>query len=133
MDRFARIITFDSPHFPRHERDAELANAEEMYGYALASHIGEKLAERGTTVSAFIAEDWGWYCEIRLPETAIAYGVMAEADSDDFVIQFIPHKPYVRKLFRKIDIAEPLARLQDDVFAILQSAPSRSGPVWSEG
>lgn len=133
MDRFARIITFDSPHFPRHERDAELANAEEMFGFALASHIGQALAERGTIVTATIPEDWGWYCEIRLPETAIAYGVAGGPDSDGFLIQFIPDKPYVRKLFRKIDISEPLARLQDDVFAILQAAPSSSGPVWSEG
>lgn len=133
MDRFARTITFDSPHFPRHERDVELANAGEMFGYALASHIGAALAERGTTVTAYIAEDWGWYCEIRLPETAIAYGVTAEEGTDSFIVQFIPDKPYVRKLFRKIDIAEPLARLQDDVFAILQAAPSSSPPVWSEG
>lgn len=133
MNRFARIITFDSPHFPRHERDGELVNAEEMFGFALAGHIGEKLAERGTTVAAYIAEDWGWYCEVRLPETAIAYGVVGGPDSDAFLIQFIPDKPYVRKLFRKIDIAEPLGRLQDDVFAILQAAPSSSPPRWSEG
>lgn len=133
MNRFARIIEFDSPHFPRHARDEELANAEEMFGYALASHIGEQLGQRGTVVTAFIAEDWGWYCEIRLPETAIAYGVAGGPDSDAFLIQFIPHKPYVRKLFRKIDISEPLAQLQDGVFAILQAAPSSSPPVWSGG
>ncbi|MCM0000946.1 MAG: hypothetical protein NBV68_16340 [Erythrobacter sp.] len=133
MERFARIITFDSPHFLRHERDEELANAEEMFSFALASHIGEALAERGTTVTAYIAEDWGWYCEVRLPGTAIAYGVVGGPDGDAFLIQFIPDKPLVRKLFRKIDVSEPLARLQDDVFAILQSAPASSPPVWSEG
>jgi len=133
MNRFARIITFDSPHFPRHPRDAELANTDAMFGFALASHIGEALAERGITVTAYVAEDWGWYCEIRLPETAIAYGVAGGPDSDAFLIQFIPDKPYVRKLFRKIDISEPLARLQDDVFAILQAAPSSSPPEWSAG
>ncbi len=88
MDRFARIITFDSPHFPRHARDKELANAEVMYGFALASHIAAALAERGTSVTATIAEDWGWYCEIRLPEAAIAYGVAAEDGSDEFIVQF---------------------------------------------
>ena len=133
MDRFGRTITFASPHFPRHAHDAELANAETMRGFALASHIGEALAGRGTKVSAFIAEDWGWYCEIRLAEAAIAYGVVAEDDGEEFLIQFIPDKPFVRKLFRKIDIAEPLAQLQDDVFATLQAAPSSSPPAWSEG
>lgn len=68
----------------------------------------------------------------RLPETAIAYGVVSMSE-DGFIIQFIPHKPYVRKLFRKIDVSEPLARLQDNVFAILQAAPSSSPPRWSEG
>ncbi|WP_285709949.1 hypothetical protein [Erythrobacter oryzae] len=132
MDRFARTIEFASSHFPRHQRDAELANALYMHGFALAAHIGEALGERGTTVSAYIAEDWGWYCEIRHQTFALAYGVVAEFDEDAFLIQFIPDKPYVRKLFRKIDISEPLARLQDDVFAILQAAPSSSPPVWSE-
>jgi hypothetical protein len=133
MDRFARIISFTSPHFPRHARDGELANGETMHGFALATFIGEHLAQRGTIVSAYVPEDWGWYCEIHLPETAVAYGVVAEDDSEDFLIQFIPHNPVVRKLFRKIDVSEPLAQLQDDVFAILQSAPSASPPLWSEG
>ncbi|WP_017663918.1 hypothetical protein [Porphyrobacter sp. AAP82] len=133
MDRFARTIAFDSTHFARHARDAELANAEEMFGFALASYIAEALSARGITVTATIAEDWGWYCEIRLPEAAIAYGVTGGPDDDAFLIQFIPHQPYVRKLFRKIDISEPLARLQDNVFAILEAAPSSSPPVWSEG
>lgn len=133
MDRFVRNITFASPHFPRHSRDAELANAETMHGFSLARHVGEALCERGTNVSAYIAEDWGWYCEIRLAEAAIAFGVVAQDDGEEFLIQFIPDKPYIRKLFRKIDITEPLARLQDDVFAILQAAPSSSPPLWSEG
>lgn len=126
------IIEFDSPHFPRHPRDEELANTEEMFGYALATHIGEQLSQRGTIVTGYIAEDWGWYCEIRLPETAIAYGVVSGTEAG-FIIHFIPHKPYVRKLFRKIDVSAPLAQLRDDVFAILQEAPSSSPPVWSEG
>jgi hypothetical protein len=133
MNRFARTIAFASPAFPRHERDTELANAETMHGFALASHIGSQLAERGTVVSAYVAEDWGWYCEVRHTDAALAYGVTAEDDGEDFVIQFIPHQPYVRKLFRKIDISEPLARLQDDVFAILQAAPANHPPEWSEG
>ncbi len=132
MDRFTRIITFSSAQFPRTERDHELANPETMHGYALAIHIGAALATRGTEVTDYVPEDWGWYCEIRLPDTAIAYGVVAEDDSEDFLIQFIPHKPYVRKLFRKIDVSEPLAKLQDDVFAILQAAPSNKPPEWGE-
>lgn len=133
MDRFTRTITFDSPHFPRHARDEELANALYMHGFALAAYIGEALGQRGTTVSAYVAEDWGWYCEIRHQEFALAYGVVAEFDEEEFLIQLIPDKPFVRKLFRKIDISAPLAQLQDNVFAILQAAPSSSPPVWSEG
>jgi len=133
MDRFTRTIAFDSTHFPRVARDAELANADEMFGFALASHIGEQLGQRGMTVTSYTAEDWGWYCEIRLPEAAMTYGVAGGPDDDAFLIQFIPHRPFVRKLFRKIDISGPLAQLQDEVFAILEAAPSSSPPVWSEG
>ena len=91
-----------------------------------------KLHQRGTSVTRYVGEDWGWYCEVRHEDIALAFGVLAENGSEDFLIQFIPHKPYVRKLFRKIDVSEPLAKLQDDVFAILQSAPSTKPPVWIE-
>jgi hypothetical protein len=37
----------------------------------------------------------------------------------------------VRKLFRKIDVSEPLAQLQDDVFTILQAAPATKPPEWT--
>lgn len=132
MSRFDRLLEFSSASFPRNPRDAELANFEHMHGYALSRYIGLKLNQRGTLVDRYVGEDWGWYCEIRHKVFALAYGVLAENDSEDFLIQFIPHKPYVRKLFRKIDVLEPLAQLQDDVFDILQSAPSTKGPVWIE-
>lgn len=132
MSRFDRILEFSSASFPRNPRDQELANFETMHGYALSRYIGLNLNQRGTLVSRYVGEDWGWYCEIRHKDFALAYGVLAENDSEDFLIQFIPHKPYVRKLFRKIDVSEPLAKLQDDVFAILQSAPSTKPPVWIE-
>lgn len=132
MDRFARLLVFSSAHFPRHARDHELANFETMHGYALSRYIGMKLYQRGTKVTCYVGEDWGWYCEIRHGDYAIAYGVLAENDADDFLIQFIPHKPYVRKLFRKIDVSALLAQLQDDVFAILQAAPATKLPEWIE-
>jgi hypothetical protein len=132
MSRFDRILEFSSARFPRNPRDAELANFETMHGYALSRYIGMKLHQRGTSVTRYVGEDWGWYCEVRHEDIALAFGVLAENGSEDFLIQFIPHKPYVRKLFRKIDVSEPLAKLQDDVFAILQSAPSTKPPVWIE-
>jgi hypothetical protein len=133
MSRFDRILEFSSASFPRNARDEELANGETMHGYALSRYIGLQLYLRGTLVNRYVAEDWGWYCEIQHKDFALAYGVVAEDDSQDFLIQFIPHKPYVRKLFRKIDVSEPLAQLQDDVFAILQSAPLTKPPTWAGG
>jgi hypothetical protein len=133
MSRFDRILEFSSASFPRNARDEELANGETMHGYALSRYIGLQLYLRGTLVNRYVGEDWGWYCEIQHKDFALAYGVVAEDDSQDFLIQFIPHKPYVRKLFRKIDVSEPLAQLQDDVFAILQSAPLTKPPTWAGG
>jgi hypothetical protein len=91
MSRFDRILEFSSASFPRVPRDAELANFEHMHGFALSEYIGTKLKELGTEVSRYVAEDWGWYCEIRYKDFALAYGVLAENDSEDFLIQFIPH------------------------------------------
>lgn len=131
MSRFDRIIKFKSAQFPRTALDDKLVNHEHMYGYALSKFIGDELEKRGQEVD-YLVEDWGWYCFVVSSDPTLAYGVTAENDSDDFLIQFIPHKPYVRKLFRKVDVSEPLAKLQDDVFAILQSAPAIKPPVWIE-
>jgi hypothetical protein len=84
MDRFNRLIEFSSASFPRNPRDAELVNAETMHGYALSRYIGLKLYRRGTLVNCYVGEDWGWYCEIRDKDFALAYGVLAENDSEDF-------------------------------------------------
>lgn len=125
-----KLIEFRSSDFPRVPEDDELVNFEHMHGYALSKYIGDKLEERGSPVD-YVPEDWGWYCFLPDAGHELAYGVLAENDSDEFLIQFIPHKPYVRKgFFKKIDISDALDKLQKDVFHILSELPNSDNPKW---
>ncbi len=132
MSKFARMIEFKSTQFPRTALDDELINHEHMYGHALSEFIGAELEKRGHEVD-YLVEDWGWFCIILSSDPTLAYGVSAENDSDEFLIQFIPDKPYVRKMvFKKIDVSEPLLALQESVFDILSKAPNSQPPRWIE-
>ena len=133
MDKFTRLIEFESAAFPRSPEDDELINSENMHGYALSKFIGDELEKRGHTVE-YGPEDWGWYCFLTSQPVELAYGVLAEDDSEEFLIQFIPKKPYVRRMvFKKIDVSEPLLELHEAVFDILSNAPSSKQPQWIEG
>ena len=133
MNKFERLIEFHSPNFTRTPEDRELVNHHNMHGYALSKYIGDKLEMRGTAVD-YVPEDWGWYCFLVNLDFSLAYGVVAENDGEEFLIQFIPHKPFVRKgFFKKIDVSEPLLNLQENVFEILCEAPNSGQPKWIEG
>ena len=132
MSKFARLIEFKSAQFPRTALDDELINHEHMYGYALSAFIGDELGKRGHEVD-YLVEDWGWFCFLVSSDPTLAYGVSAENGNDEFLIQFIPDKPYVRKMvFKKIDVSEPLLALQESVFDILSKAPNSQPPRWIE-
>jgi hypothetical protein len=103
-----------------------------MHGYALARHIADRLPARGFTVSDEIGEDWGWLFAIENDGYALWYGVASYDRSTDFMIQFHPDKPVIRKWFKKIDVSEQVGKLEDAVFAILQEAAEGSqGPKWA--
>lgn len=134
MDAFERLIEFESSAFPRVERDEELANADSMYGFSLAHFTARELETRGYAPVWLVAEDWGWYCEAKFPEFALAYGLVGYEGTDEFLIQFIPDKPFKRKfLLKKVYVSEQLLQLHEDVFDILSKAPNSKPPKWIEG
>lgn len=130
MKHLGDLIDFRSSGFPRNAEDDELVNADSMHGHALAQYIGKHLAASGFEVSSYIAEDWGWCCEVANPEFALWYGVCSMED-DSYLIQFHPDRPVIRRWFKKVDVAERTVALQDAVFSILANCESRlAEPLW---
>ena len=130
MDRFGQIIEFNSTAFPRQQQDEELVNSDTMHGHALAKFIGDGLEHRGFGEIHYVPEDWGWCCLLPNEGYELFYGVCSYEDAN-FMIQFEPSRPVIRRMFRKIDVSERLGRLQQAVFEILQDAPGRrTGPDW---
>ena len=131
MDHIGQLIEFNSTAFPRQQQDEELVNSDTMHGHALAKFIGDALEQRGFGEIRYVAEDWGWCCLLPNEGYELFYGVCSYEDAE-FMIQFSPSRPVIRRLFRKIDVSERLGRLQRTVFEILENAPGRTqGPDWT--
>lgn len=128
MFDFGRMIEFRSDRFPAHARDGELVNG--GHGFALAEFVAGALATRGMAVRLLVAEDWGWYAEIDHAEFRLGYGCTSFGERD-FVIQFMPEKPVIRQLFRKIDTRAATHALANAVFDILKiEGGVAGGPIW---
>lgn len=130
MHTIGSIIEFASPRFPRHPRDSELANSDSMHGFALAQFIGEGLNDHRFKIARYVAEDWGWYCEVENDGFELMYGVCNFNDAE-FLIQFSPSQAIIRRWFKKIDVSATVSALQSAVFEILSSDDQRTmGPEW---
>ena len=126
------LIEFASPAFGFVGEDERLVNSDTMRGFALADHIAAELRHHGFSVTCKVAEDWGWYCEVANEGWPLWYGVSADREGEDFVIQIHPDRPTIRKgLFRKIDVSQRVGALQDAIFTVLANTePRSSDPAW---
>ena len=132
MSTIGKLIEFNSPNFPRSVEDDELTNFETMHGYGLAKFIGDGLQRKGFGEVDYLPEDWGWYCEVENEEFNLWYGVCS-FDETEFLVQFHPHKPVIRRWFKKIDVSERVEALQAAVFDILAGDADRTmGPKWRD-
>ncbi|MBA3878633.1 MAG: hypothetical protein C0500_02830 [Sphingobium sp.] len=128
MFDFGRMIELASDRFPPHPRDGELVNG--GHGFALAEFLASALAQHGLTVRTLAAEDWGWYAEVDNPDFPLAFGCTSFG-ARDFLIQFMPDKPVIRRLFRKIETRAATQRLAGAVFDILSAdGVALRGPAW---
>lgn len=124
--------TFRSDKFPPYEGEEEQINPG-LWGKRLAEYFVERLAALGIETHEIIAEDWGWYVPIRNEGVRLAICCGHQhGDDDEFICFTDPAKPVVRKLFRKVDVTEPLARLVTAMEKILSSDPDIRDVEWSE-
>jgi hypothetical protein len=126
-------VEFRSSEFPAQPGEDEQINPG-RYGKSLADYLREQLTARGISAGEPYAEDWGWAVPIDNPEFPLWIGCGNYEEYPDGFLCFIePRKPYVRKLFRKIDTTAAVGRVASALDAILQSHPKvREVRWWSE-
>jgi len=125
-------VTFRSSKFPPYDGEEEQINPG-LWGKRLAEYLVQKLAEKGIQTGDLVAEDWGWYIPVQNDgfNLAVCCGHQ-NGDSDEFLCFTEPSTPTIKKLFKKIDVSEPLSRLTDALQQILSSDPEINDINWAE-
>jgi hypothetical protein len=115
------FVEFRSNKFPPYEGEEEEINPG-LWGKRLAEYFVENLPAHGIETEEIIAEDWGWYVPIQNAGFRLAICCGHQNGEDDQFLCFTdPKEPVVRKLFKKIDATEELARLTGAIRDIISA------------
>ena len=96
-------VEFRSDAFPAQPGEDEEINPG-RWGKLLAAFLRAELTKAGLVGGEPYAEDWGWEIPINNPEFGLFVGCGNYEEYPDGFLCFVdPSKPYIRKLFRKID------------------------------
>ena len=125
-------VELRSNAFPAYESEDDEVNPG-RYGRRLAEFMAQALRSAGEVVKAPVAEDWGWVVEIENPGFRLWIGVgnYDEYPANGFLCFIEPHKKYVRKLWKKIPIADRVIEIQQKMDAALRAHPDVQDLKWS--
>ena len=125
-------VEFRSSKFPPYDGEEEQINPG-LWGKRLAEYLAQKLAEKGIVIEEMVAEDWGWYVQVRNEGFRLALCCGHQnGDDDEFVCFTDPSTPIVKKFLKKIDATAQLTRLTEALQQILASDPEIRDIVWTE-
>jgi hypothetical protein len=125
-------VSFRSGKFPPYDGEQEQINPG-LWGRRLVEYLVEKLKASGIEAGEPVAEDWGWLLPI--PGGPVPMALCCghqDGDDDEFLVFTEPSTPVVRKLFRKVDVSEPLGRLVSALEKILASDPGIHDVQWTD-
>lgn len=123
-------VEFRSNKFPPETNEEEQINPG-LWGRKLAAYLRQKLVARGIETNDIYAEDWGWVVPIKNDSFQAWIGCGHQhGDEDQFLCFIEPVKPFVRKLFKKINTMELVARLTQVLNEILTSDPEIREVRW---
>ncbi|HYX68725.1 MAG TPA: hypothetical protein VE825_06305 [Terriglobales bacterium] len=123
-------VEFRSDRFPAYG-DEERQTNPGIWGKGLAEFLRDKLRGEGFHTGEPIAEDWGWVVPVANETFRLWIGCGHYQEYPDGFLCFIePHKPFVRRLFRKIDTRERVASLQRAMDKILAEQPGIRDKRW---
>jgi hypothetical protein len=123
-------VEFRSDRFPADPDEDELVNPG-LWGRRLARFLCDGLRSKGFQATDPWAEDWGWQLRIEGQPISMWIGCGHYQEYDDGYLCFIePHKPYVRKWFRKIDTREHVDALRRAIDELLSSEAGIHSKRW---
>ncbi|WP_156351548.1 hypothetical protein [Sphingomonas sp. Leaf25] len=100
-------------------------------GEAVANLLKDELPKHGFAVSRILPEDWGWIIWIENPSFPLWVGCGFYGEWDDGMLLFIqPNRPYVRRWFRKLSVAETVERLAMALESIVRQSGKASEVRW---
>jgi len=123
-------VEFRSAAFPSQPGEDEEVNPG-RWGKSLAAFLRAELTKAGLGGGDAYAEDWGWEIPIDNAEFGLFVGCgNYEEHPDGFLCFVAPSKPYIRKLFRKIDTTARVATVADALDRILSAHPGIHSVRW---
>ena len=137
-------LEFRSDAFPAQPGEEEQTNPG-RWGRLLADYLSIELRARGFVGRGPFPEDWGWLIPLENDDFALwigcgnidrgeAFAMESDPDATDQFLCFIePSKPFVRKLFRKIDTTARVSEVAAAIEAALRAhAEVRQLRWWTE-
>jgi len=123
-------VEFRSDAFPSEPGEEEEINPG-RWGIALARYLRVELTARGFTGKDPFFEDWGCCIPLDNEGFSLWIGCGNYGDYDDGFLCFIqPRKPFVWRLFRKLDASGRIAAVADALDSALRSHPSIRDIRW---
>jgi len=125
-------VEFRSDKFLPYAGEEEEVNPG-LWGKRLAEFLRDGLRTEGFAVEEPFAEDWGWTVPIASRGFRLWVGCGRYQEYPDGYLCFIePHKPFIRRFFRRIDIRETVAALQQSMDKVLtEDAGIRAKRWWT--
>ncbi|HEY1759548.1 MAG TPA: hypothetical protein VGG72_29515 [Bryobacteraceae bacterium] len=115
-------VEFRSDRFTPIQGEEDQVNPD-LWGKRLAEFLREKLLPEGFGTDEPLAEDWGWRFNVANDGFGLWIGCGRYLEYPDGYLCFIePHKPYARRLFKKVDTRERVGSLQRALDKILTEA-----------
>jgi hypothetical protein len=112
-------VEFRSDKFPPYEGEEKLINPD-LWGKRLAEFLRDKLRGEGFETEEPIAEDWGWVVPVVNDRFSLWIGCGRYQEyTNGFLCIIEPHKPFVRRFFKKVDTRERVDSLQRALDRIL--------------
>jgi hypothetical protein len=123
-------VELRSRAFPADPDEDELVNPGQ-FGRRLAQWVHQVLVDAGVRATEPIAEDWGWVVPIDDPAFRLWVGCANLEDAEDRFLVFVhPHKPTVRKGFRKVATASSIEPVTGAIDAGLRAHPEVDEVRW---
>ena len=114
-------VEFRSDKFPPYEGEEEEINPD-LWGKRLGEYLKEKLQPEGIIVEDLIPEDWGWCLPIKNEAFSMWIGCGHYQEYPNGYLCFVePSKPFIRKLFKKIDTTQQVGRVVKALDKVLNS------------